>query len=280
MKILITGGNNGYIGRNLYKLFSSENKHQVYCPSKNILNLLDKTKVEWVLKSFNPDIIIHTAIQGGNRLEKDSVNIIKNNVEMYENLMKFVSKYTTVIIFGSGAEFDKRKNIDHIDENEIYNRFPVDPYGISKNIITRQAIQDVRKVYVLRLFGCFNYDEEYTRFIKNCIINIKNNNTIQINKNIYMDFFYLDDVFTVINHIINNKNITERHINLVYNDKYTLKTIANKIKVMMKREDLSIVCHNYKSIHTYTGSGLKLKEMNLNLIGLDEGIARTIQQLS
>lgn len=281
--ILITGGC-GYIGRNLYRLFNEDskensNKYNVYAPSKTILDLLNVDKIEYTFKNFKPDVVIHTAIQGGDRIKKDSIDIIKNNVEMYENLMNFVSDDMTTFVFGSGAEFDRRKTINCVDENEIYNRFPIDPYGISKSIISKQAIQDIRKIYVLRLFGCFNHDEENFRFIKSCILNIKHNKPIQINQNKHMDFFYMDDIFTVIDNIINNADNGEYNMNLVYNTKYTLKHIVNKVKCIMKKENWPVLCHNRKIKYNYTGNGLKLQKMNLNLIGLDEGIKKTVESL-
>lgn len=280
MKILITGGT-GYIGRNLSRIFKKNKKYVVYSPSKLNLNLLDKYSILNVINDFNPDVIIHTAIIGGMRLECDSYDIIKYNVEMYENLMVCIKNNVIVFLIASGSEFDRRNDIDKIKEDELFKKYPVDPYGISKNIISRQALNDIRKnIFVLRLFGCFNYDEENSRFIKQCIYNIKNKKPIEIHQNKQMDFFYIDDVYTVINHILNNKkNILHSHINLVYYEKYDLIDIVKIILKSCKIKKYPIIIKNNNIGNSYTGDGSILKSMNLNLIGIKRGIQITCNKL-
>lgn len=196
---------------------------------------------------------------------------------MYETVIECTSHPTKIIIFGSGAEFDKRYNIDLFSEEDLNLRFPIDPYGISKNIITKQALQNEnRDICILRLFGCFNYDEEPFRFIKKCILNIKNDVPIEIYQDKYMDFFYMDDVFNVVNHMLYNGNIN--HMNLVYSSKYTLGEIATIILDIINNPNYPIICHDYVG-NDYTGDGYILNNLNLQLIGLQKGIEETCKLL-
>lgn len=276
MRILITGGK-GYIARNLARLFNKHGGFDVFSPSKDQLNLLYPHEITKIMEEINPNIIIHAAIKGGTVVDNDTLQDIIDNVAMYENLMTLVPEKSTVFILGSGAEFNRNDDIDCAEEEDVERSFPTDPYGIAKNIIVRRSLSEHQNTYVVRLFGCFNYDEESFRFIKRCILNIKNKIPIEIPQNKLMDFFYMDDVFTVINSLITSNSY--RHINLVYQDKYSLLDISSMIF-------RAVECKNYP-IHlgaptmgpSYTGNGEKLASMNIKLIGLEEGIVRTCRKL-
>jgi UDP-glucose 4-epimerase len=274
-KILITGGN-GYIAQNLTRLFQSTD-HTITSPSKSELNLLECDDIKYFINETSPDVIIHTAIRGGDRIDKDGYNIAWENIYMYDNLMSHVPDTTKVIVFGSGAEFDRRSDIDCEKEENLTLRNPVDLYGKSKNTISRKILNSNRDIYLLRLFGCFNYDEEPFRFIKQCITNIKTDNPIEIHQNKMMDFFYMDDVFTVIQYLLNNS--APRHMNLVYNDKYSLLNIANMILDIMNISKYPIIIEDPNMGLSYTGDGNKLNSLNLSMVGLYEGIKKTIKVL-
>lgn len=281
--VLITGGN-GFMGRNLANLFT-DNNYNVFSPSKDVLDLLKPIQVKSYIEHVEPDIIIHAAIKGGTVVDKDTLQDTADNIQMYENLLSFVPEYTPIIIIGSGAEYDRRQDIDCVKENEIEERFPIDPYGLSKNIIARKAYQDTNS-HIFRLFGCFNYDEEPFRFIKQCMINIKNETPIKIHQNRMMDFFYMDDVFTILDHYLIN-DINEYgfkiHMNLVYEDKYSLIDIACMICNVAKTPNHPIIIENEGNGLSYTGDGSFLsticKKNNIKLIGLEEGIVETWKKL-
>jgi GDP-L-fucose synthase len=276
MRILITGGG-GVIGRNLNCIFKKYKKYTVYAPVKQEMDLLNSINICKVLNDFNPDIIIHTAIKGGIRTNPDTLEIVKKNVEMYENLMNCISDKTKVIIFGSGSEFDRRKNIHNVLEEEIENRYPVDPYGISKNIIVRQALKDPR-TYILRLFGCFSHDEEPSRFITGAFEHIRRKIPIEIDQDKFMDFFFIEDVYKVINHLITFG--IPKHINLVYQEKYTLIELANFIRTVAGVPDYQIYIKNIKDRGlSYTGNGDKLHSLNIKLIGLEKGLIKVYKNL-
>jgi nucleoside-diphosphate-sugar epimerase len=224
------------------------------------------------------DAVIHTAIKGGDRNKRDTFeNTYLPNIQMFENLTSIVEPlHVPLIIFGSGAEFDRQTNINNCNEIDVFNRQPVDPYGLSKNIITRRMLS-ITNTYILRLFGCFNFDEDDTRFIKNSILNLKKGLPIEIHQNKYMDFFYLDDIFTVVNYIL--KNGGPKDINLVYKEKIDLMGIANLIKKHCGLLNPKIKLMNSKNGNDYTGCGTILNTLPIKLIGLSEGIFKTCKKL-
>lgn len=280
--ILITGGE-GYIARNLARLFRENTDHSVINPSKKDLNLLNTTQIKYIINSFNPDVIIHTAIKGGTINDNDNLQDVANNVQMYENLLLFAPEEVNIFNIGSGAEFNRNDDIDCAIEEDLDRSFPIDPYGLAKNIIARKTLLNTRGS-IFRLFGCFNYDEEPFRFIKKSILNIKEGKPIVIHQNRLMDFFYMDDAFNIINkHIPEDPYIVHSHLNLVYEDKYSLLDIAFMIIHATGKRDHMVIIENEGMGKAYTGDGMKLRNSLLfsdfKLIGLEEGIVRTCKKL-
>lgn len=282
LKVLITGGR-GYIARNLVPLFEAA-KYEVLAPSRIELDLLNLDLIHGYLLKHQPDAIIHTAVKGGRRGQKDTFeDVFLPNLKMFENLWASAAwnSTTPVITLGSGAEFDRRTPIHMCREETVLNRWPIDPYGLSKNIITRQSLA-TRGFYVLRLFGCFNYDDDPSRFIGAGIQNLKRGIPIEIHQDRMMDYFFLDDIFPVIDYILQNGS-SERNINLVYPEKRSLWEIANMItKHMPMIQGPQVLMKVMESGLPYTGCSDTLYSLPIasKLIGLEEGIRRTVNKLT
>lgn len=272
MKILITGGC-GYIARNLNRLLSAKG-YEILAPSRKELDMLSLPSLQDCLKKEKVDAIIHCASRGGMRKNCDTFeDVYLSNIKMFENLMLAAGDVIPIILFGSGSEYDRRYNISNRREGDVYSEWPVDFYGLSKNIITRRIKTNMR---VLRLFGCFNYDEDPSRFIKYSIHRVKQGLPILIDQNRIMDFFFFDDIIPVLEYVLKNKYL--QNINLVYNKKRSLFSIAKFIQEYCKSySGIDVV--NIGMDNAYTGNGDILENLNLPLIGLDEGIERTIKHL-
>ena len=78
------------------------------------------------------DIVVHTAVQGGKRGHYEKIDDLMNNIAMFQNLAKFRDQFKFMFNFGSGAEFDRRFNINQKIEIDIWNQNPVDMYGLAK----------------------------------------------------------------------------------------------------------------------------------------------------
>ncbi len=272
MNILITGGN-GFIATNIYKTI--KNKHNVYLTSRKTLDVLNKDQVDNFFDDHQIDIVIHTAVSGGNRTQEDNTHTLVNNLLMFDNLVKNKHKFGYLIHFGSGAEFDRRTDISSAKEND--ESCPFDYYGLSKKIIKRE-IDKLENFYNLRIFGCFGQDEPDTRFVKSAVRSVKEGKPIEIHQNRYMDFIYIEDLCKVVEHYIENisKKRLAKDINLCYNSNKSLLEIANKINKLMGKsfENVSIKQSGY---HTeYTGDGQKLYSLDLQLYGLEKGLERCI----
>jgi GDP-L-fucose synthase len=269
MNILITGAN-GFIGSNITKLLSKNVNFNFFKVDRNNIDLFSLNNIERYIEENQIDAVIHCAIEGGNRLKKDTYEMFYKNILMYENLIKFNHKYKMFINFGSGAEFDRRYDISNVNEYDMFNIIPTDFYGLSKNIISKLSV-NYCSVVNLRIFGCFYYNELSTRFIRNNINNYINNKPIIIHQDRYMDFFYMEDLTNVINHLLNNSISTYKDINMSYIKKYKLSDIANIINELSSHK-VDINIENKISGLNYTGNGQLLDNLNLKLKNLELGI--------
>lgn len=286
-RVIVTGGS-GYMGRNLSRLFKASKKYLVFSPPKETLNLLNFKESKEYIDRIDPHIVIHAAIKGGTVVDNDTLQDTADNIKMYDNLVSIVPENVTIVIIASGSEFDRSQDIDCAVEKDVVRRYPIDPYGLSKNIITRKAMEDTNTM-IFRLFGCFNHDEEDYRFIKRCILNIKEGKPIVIHQDKMMDFFYMDDVFTIMDFYLHGATFDYGvlpHLNLVYEDKFSLLNIASMISAAAGKKNYPIEIHELGMGRSYTGDGTKLniilnksKNQHTKLIGLEEGIVRTCKTL-
>lgn len=269
MNILVTGSN-GFIGSNIIRLLSNNTNFNFFKVDRNTIDLFSLDDVERYIETNQIDAVIHCAIEGGTRLKQDTCEMFYKNILMYENLIKFNDKYKIFINFGSGAEFDRRYDISNVNECDMFNMIPTDFYGLSKNIISKLSTNYLGCIN-LRIFGCFYYNELSTRFIKNNINNYINHKPIIIHQDKYMDFFYMEDLVNVINHLLNNPQLKYKDINMSYLKKYKLSDIANIINELSSHK-VDLIIENKNPGFNYTGNGELLNKLNLKLKNLELGI--------
>ena len=257
MNILITGGD-GYIAKSLNKgLWKGSDRPNITCITKKDFDLTDRGATNNWFKDKYFDVIIHTAIVGGNRLKEDNSKVFYQNLSMFYNLLANQDKFNQLISFGSGAELG----------------YPTDPYGLSKNIINR-IIQSEPKFNNIRIFGVFDENELDRRFITPNIKRYINKKPIIIHQNKLMDFFYMEDLITVVNHIIKNPNIKE--ITCSYLQPYSLYDIASLINNLGLHK-CEIKIENDGMGDPYIS---KPQKLDLPLIGLEKAIKQIYEKLN
>jgi len=256
VNLLITGGN-GYIARAIYNNLKHTHNITIITRQDFDLSSYDST-CEWFNKKYF-DVVIHTAITGGSRLQQDDLSVTKQNFAMYNNLHANRHCFKRLISFGTGAE------IHHGDT----------PYANSKRTIAN-SIQKTENFYNLRIFGVFDENELPTRFIKANILRYIKNEPIIIHENKIMDFFYMTDLINLINYYINNSNsLLQKETNCVYINKYSLNDVANIINNLSNSKSV-INCGNNIKLTDYTGSS---NLPQIDLVGLHRGILFTYNQL-
>ena len=272
-KILLTG-TNGFIGRNLEENWSG--KYNIICPKKDEINLLDTENVINYIENNSFDIIIHVAnINNTRNVFTSSYESLDGNLRMFFNLECCKKSYDKMFYFGSGAEFDMRYYIPEMKENYFGRHVPKDPYGFSKYIMSKVSGEQ-NNIYDLRLFGVYGkYEEWERRFISNAICRVLLGKNITIQKNVYFDYLWVDDLCKIMEWFINNEP-KYKHYNVCKGEKIDLYSLACVI-----RETLNVDCDiivgepGWKS--EYTGNNDRL----LNEIGdfNFSGYKETIKEL-
>jgi GDP-L-fucose synthase len=272
LRILITG-TNGFIGKNLVKALSEE--HDITAINRQILDLTDREAVSEFFKDKSFDVVLNCAVIGGSRLNEDESKVLWYNLAIFYNLLYNQDKFSKLINFGSGAELDRNQQINF--QNQYYKDcYPLDYYGMAKNVIIR-LIKNEDKCFSFRIFNVFGPDELQTRFIRANIQRYINKESIIIHQDKEMDFFYIDDLITLIKFYL-NKNYIPGEIDAVYKDKYTLLGIANIINNLSDYNvDISIEKEGLS--RAYVGKSTRLDLLNLPLKGLEQSITEMYNKL-
>lgn len=277
MKILLTGAT-GFIGKEIYCSLINNKKHSLFAPKSFELDLTDANQVQRYYNLYGPfDSIVHTATKSGNRTRTTTFFDLCDNLSMFSSLLKANNNYGTIINFCSGAVFDRRYDIKNAKEKDVIISNPVDHYGASKNFIAReiQSNNEIKAIN-LRLFGCFGLNEPDHRLIKSVVNKVSLNETPVVLQDRYMDFFYVKDVVKVLNHALNNLANFPRDINLVYQEKVNLFSIAERVSYTMNGKKPVCLKNNLDKV--YTGDGELLASTNIKLTGLWNAIGEVIEQ--
>lgn len=248
MKILVTGGN-GYIAKAIKNKFSGT--FIVDSISRNDFDLrnTDDTK-RWFNDKYY-DVVIHTAIKGGNRLATEDASVLNDNLRMYTNLDDCSDHYQKFISFGSGAEINS------------LNSF----YGYSKKLISK-LMEPNNNFYNLRIYAVFDHNENMSRFIKSNVLRYINAEDLVIHKDKFMDFIYMPDFLSIVEKYLKNDNLP-KNIDCVYNTKHKLSDIAAKINNIDAQKKSQIKFESPAMDSPYTGH---FTDIGLDFIGLDNGI--------
>jgi GDP-L-fucose synthase len=277
-KIWITG-KNGFIGSNILKTLSKTEK--VFATSHKEIDLQDTKSVFNFIYNNNINGIIHCSVVGGGRNDIDSKEDVYTNIRMFEILNLFEKYVDFIIHFGSGAEFDRRHDINLFTEDDCLHQLPIDSYGFVKNLINRRILQS-EKWYNLRLFGCFHASENNQRFIKSNILRKINNDPMIIHQDRYMDFFYLNDLIKIVIYYIKNVKYKKlpKSLNICYENKTTLYDIANFINSLTFNNNVDIICEDRSFGYNYCGNGSLLKNIiDIEYDGLYNGIREVYKNL-
>ena len=254
MKILITGGN-GYIGSSLYKAL--KDKHNVTVVTRKDFDLTNYLQTFRWFRGKKFDVVIHTAVVGGHRGVIDDEGVATRNLLMYYNLLECKHHFNRFITFGSGAEFSD----------------PNSPYGLSKRVIA-ESMSTKPDFYNLRIFAVFDENELDTRFIKANVKRYLNKENLEIYQNKYMDFFYMEDLISLVNYYITAEDPV-KEVNCCYNSCFSLSEIIGFINELDEYK-VDVVTHTTLVAPPYNGMYAPLL---IPLIGLKEGIKRVYNKL-
>lgn len=226
MKVLIIGAN-GFIGRHLCEYFTKNSTYTLLTPSSKELNISQEDSVDAYMEAHKPEIIINCANRGGGR-DSTNQNIVHDNLRMFFNIVKHSDKVSKIIHFGSGAEYSKHKPIVDVKEEDADIAMPLDEYGFYKSICSK-FIEKSDNNLNLRIFGCYGEYENYAfKFISNAIVKNLLHLPITINKNVFFDYIYVDDLVKIVDYFLHHNN-KHKIYNLTTGKKIDLITLAHLI---------------------------------------------------
>jgi len=274
MNIFITGAN-GFVGSHLKDYISNKYiTYTLFVPSSKELDLINECEVDKYILTNKIDIIIHLANRGGGRDTIDMKNITEYNLKVFFNIVKHQNSVKKIISFGSGAEYSKDKPIINAKEEDYWITQPEDEYGLYKSI-TSKYIEKSDNITQLRIFGAYGEYENYRyKFISNAIVKNILNLPIVINKNVYFDYIYIDDLVKMIDWFIHNE-AKEKIYNTTTGKKIDLLTLANLVNEASEFKS-EIVVLNSGLNNEYTSSNRRiLKELgNFNFTSHREAIIK------
>lgn len=254
MKVLLTGSA-GFIGRNLQEYLKREN--DVYCPRRTELDLLDENLVREYLQKECFDIVIHSANTNNTRKKNTTAyESLDGNLRMFYNLEKSKDSYGKMYYFGSGAEYDSAHYIPNMQEEYFGTHIPKDSYGFSKYIMSKECEKD-NNIYDLRLFGVYGkYEEWERRFISNAICRALKGKPITLQKNVYFDYLWIDDLCKIMKWFMENEP-KYKHYNVCRGTKIDLFSLACMVREILNI-DCEIVVKEQGWKPEYTGSNERL----------------------
>lgn len=226
MKILIIGSN-GFIGKHLREHLAKNITYTLFTPDRTIMNISDENSVDAYIDMTKPDVIINCANRGGGR-DSGNENIVHDNLRMFFNIVKHSEKVSKIIHFGSGAEYCKHKDIIEVVEEEADAMIPLDEYGFYKSVCSK-FIEKSDNNLNLRIFGCYGEYENYEfKFISNAIVKNLLHLPITINKNVYFDYIYIDDLVKIVDYFLHN-DAAHKVYNLTTGKKIDLISLAKLV---------------------------------------------------
>ncbi len=254
-------------------------EYNVISCNRQELDIVDSTKVYNYIKSNKFDVIIHAATYDAapRTSTKDPTKVLESNLRMFFNIIRCKDYYNKMIYFGSGAEFNRENWIPKMKEDYFEQHIPTDQYGYSKYIMTKYT-ELADNVYNLRLFGTFGrYEDWRYRFISNACSYAVLDLPITINRNVYFDYLYIDDLVKIVQWFI--KYSPKRKVfNTCSGTSYSLKTLAEKV-IKASSKKLDIVIKDENPGKEYSGDNtLLLKELkNFKFTPMDEAIKSLYQ---
>jgi nucleoside-diphosphate-sugar epimerase len=258
MKIAVLGAN-GFVGSSIARYFAQE--HLVLPVTRATINLLDPVLVERWLKAHKFDVVINAATTMG---DFDALADTRNNLGLFMNFYNNRDLFGRFINYSSGAEFDRRNDIDQYQEHQIFDVMPVDSYGFGQNMKSRIS-WGTKNFYTIRIFNCFGLGEISTRIFPRMLAATKDK-PLTITNDREFDYFGIRDLCALTGYFVNSDPKVS-DVNAVYLEKFKISTVLEKFCQSNNLE------HNYRiesaGGNRYTGNGRTLAALPVQLLGLE-----------
>lgn len=275
MRILLTGSG-GFIGKNL-KLYLQD-KFELLTPRSYELDLTNSNAVVEYFRTNDIDFIIHCGSIGGARGVQDKDSTIEDNLAMVDNILLNKKASAKVILFGSGAMYDKSRALHKVKEFQIGEVVPNDLYGKSKLLIS-EKIKNRQDVLMLNIFACYGYGEKENRFPSYAINQVLRGEAIEINQNVVFDYLFVEDMEKIVEYFVSHFP-TDKVINITPTNSISLLEIAKIVNSFGKKK-VDIRIKNEVLNNEYTGDNtLLLKNYpELQFTNIKDGLKKLYESI-
>lgn len=251
MSVMITGSG-GFVGKNLAEGLGEN--YQIFAPRSSELDLTNYQEVEKYLTSNKIKIVVHAAVHSALTTERDAGFQI--DLRMLANLTRNLDKLDKLIVFGSGAEFAKTRDIRKVKEDEWGQYIPEDSYGLSK-VITQEIVKREPKMINLRLFGIYGPYEDYRyKFISNAIVKNLLGLPIRIKQDVVFDYLFVTDLVEIVDYFLSHEG-KYRDYNVTPSKSIRISELAKLVnEVAEQKSEIEIVNPNLN--YEYTGDNTRI----------------------
>jgi GDP-L-fucose synthase len=182
MKIFLTGGS-GMVGKNILE-HSAAKSHEIFSPSSQALNLLDRDAVRHQLETVKPDIVIHTAgrVGGIQANIANPVDFLTKNVDIGLNVISSAASVgvPNLINFGSSCMYPRTAE-NPLSEgsilkgeleptNEGYALAKIVSAKLCEYIVGEDSSKNYKTIIPCNLYGRYDkYDPRHSHLIPSVI---------------------------------------------------------------------------------------------------------------
>lgn len=266
MNTLVLIGANGFIGSYIQSYYPLVKNFKVIPLVRGSLDLMNPFEVYNFMKGTKPYAVINAYSAGGKeRYKEQALDIMCDNLIMFDNIRRCRHLFKKYINIGSGAEYDFQLSPEP-REDHIFTSVPNTSYGASKNIISRLC-QYEENFYTLRLFGCFGVGEPSFRLFSKFL---SGTDTFEVDDK-YFDNISIDDFLSILYSFVVS-DPPHKDVNCVY---------STKSLVSEQLEILSSVTGHKRPIKinevmgtNYIGKSTSLYSLGVSLEGLKKGIEK------
>lgn len=272
-RILLTGAT-GFIGRNVLPILRE--RFDVDSPSRSELNLQDDETVSAFVKRGAYDVVIHSANPSPAKNPLDAADrLFAESLRAYFNLRRNADSFGRMLYVGSGAEYDKRRDLLAVTEEQIGQSLPRDDYGFAKFLMNEDARRS-ENVTNLRIFGCYGPTDAKTKFIRDAIDCCLEGRAITIRQDCLFDYMYVEDLGRIMSLMAIAPRI-QHDYNVCTGVPVALSEIAGIVgRQMGNARKVEIARPGMNRAYTASNARFLSDFPDFRFTSLEEGIARQI----
>ena len=256
-KVLVTGGR-GFLGKAVCKKLKQNSQYTVVpLAGKAEWDLTKQRYVDYALKEFEPDVVVHLAARvGGIGANKDNPGLFMyENLAMGMNLIESCRKYDKLqkfIMVGTVCAYPKFTPVP-FKEDDIWTGYPEAtnaPYGIAKKTLMEMLIAysaqynfNCTNLIPVNMYGPHdNFDPRISHVIPAMILKFdkaidRQEDTVELwgTGKASREFLYVNDCARAIDRAV-EINTTPHPINIGTGSECTIQHLATKIAHIMGYE--------------------------------------------